>query len=75
MFSSEGVLKVTDFGIAKVVGGDATLATHAGEVIGTPAYIAPEQARGGQISPATDVYTLATMLYEISRATAFRRRD
>ena len=47
MFSSEGVLKVTDFGIAKVVGGDATLATRVGEVIGTPAYIAPEQARGG----------------------------
>ncbi len=65
MFSSEGVLKVTDFGIAKVVGGDATLATRAGEVIGTPAYIAPEQARGGQLSPATDVYALATMLYEM----------
>jgi serine/threonine protein kinase len=65
MFSSEGVLKVTDFGIAKVVGGDATLATRAGEVIGTPAYIAPEQARGGPLSPATDVYALATMLYEM----------
>jgi Na+-transporting methylmalonyl-CoA/oxaloacetate decarboxylase gamma subunit len=65
MFSSEGVLKVTDFGIAKVVGGDSTLATRAGEVIGTPAYIAPEQARGGPLSPATDVYALATMLYEL----------
>jgi hypothetical protein len=65
MFSSEGVLKVTDFGIAKVVGGDSTLATRAGEVLGTPAYIAPEQARGGPLSPATDVYALATMLYEL----------
>ncbi|HTT92387.1 MAG TPA: serine/threonine-protein kinase [Acidimicrobiales bacterium] len=65
MFSSEGVLKVTDFGIAKVVGGDSTLATRAGEVLGTPAYIAPEQARGAALSPATDVYALATMLYEL----------
>ena len=51
MFSSEGVLKVTDFGIAKVVGGDSTLATRAGEVLGTPAYIAPEQARGPGFLP------------------------
>jgi serine/threonine-protein kinase len=65
MFSAEGVLKVTDFGIAKVVGGDATLATRAGEVVGTPAYIAPEQARGAALSPATDVYALATLLYEL----------
>ncbi|HUO48972.1 MAG TPA: serine/threonine-protein kinase [Acidimicrobiales bacterium] len=65
MFSSSGALKVTDFGIAKVVGGEETLATRAGEVVGTPAYIAPEQARGGDLSPATDVYAVSTMLYEL----------
>jgi len=65
MFSSSGALKVTDFGIAKVVGGEETMATRAGEVVGTPAYIAPEQARGGELSPATDVYAVATMLYEL----------
>jgi Protein kinase domain len=65
MFSSTGALKVTDFGIAKVVGGAGTLATRAGEVVGTPAYIAPEQARGGDLSPATDVYAVATMFYEL----------
>jgi serine/threonine-protein kinase len=65
MFSGAGVLKVTDFGIAKVVGGEATLATRAGEVVGTPAYIAPEQARGAALSAATDVYALATVLYEL----------
>lgn len=65
MFSASGALKVTDFGIAKVVGGAGTLATRAGEVVGTPAYIAPEQARGGDLSPATDVYAVATMFYEL----------
>ncbi|HXW32552.1 MAG TPA: serine/threonine-protein kinase, partial [Acidimicrobiales bacterium] len=65
MFSSSTALKVTDFGIAKVVGGEQTFATRAGEVVGTPAYIAPEQARGAALSPATDVYALATMLYEL----------
>ncbi|MFD4369724.1 serine/threonine-protein kinase [Rhodococcus sp. NPDC058521] len=65
LFAASGTLKVADFGIAKVVGGDETLMTHAGEVIGTPSYIAPEQARGGELSPATDVYALATMLYEL----------
>ena len=62
---ASGVLKVTDFGIAKVVGGPDTVVTRAGEVLGTPAYIAPEQVRGGQLSPATDVYGVATMLYEL----------
>ncbi|MFD4428408.1 serine/threonine-protein kinase [Nocardia sp. NPDC058497] len=65
MFAASGALKVTDFGIAKVVGGDETMATKTGEVIGTPSYIAPEQARGGELTPATDVYALATMLYEL----------
>jgi serine/threonine protein kinase len=65
MFSASGTLKVTDFGIAKVLGGEETLATQAGQVLGTPAYIAPEQARGGLLSPATDIYAVATMLYEL----------
>ena len=65
MFSGEGTLKVTDLGIAKVVGGSATLATRAGEVLGTPAYIAPEQARGAELTAATDVYQAGTVLYEL----------
>jgi non-specific serine/threonine protein kinase len=69
MFSGEGTLKVTDLGIAKVVGGASTLATRAGEVLGTPAYIAPEQARGGDLSPATDVYQAGTLLYELLAGT------
>src|SRR3954447_14748370 len=65
MFSAKGDLKVTDFGIAKVVGGAATVATRAGDVLGTPAYMAPEQAMGAELSPATDVYAVGTVLYEL----------
>ena len=65
LFAASGVLKVTDFGIAKVIGGPGTVLTRVGNVVGTPAYIAPEQVRGGKLTPATDVYALATMLYEL----------
>jgi serine/threonine-protein kinase len=65
LFTASGVLKVADFGIAKVLGGPGTVVTRRGDVIGTPAYIAPEQVRGGDLSPATDVYAVATMLYEL----------
>jgi serine/threonine protein kinase len=65
MFSSKGILKVTDFGIAKVVGGAASVATRAGDVLGTPAYMAPEQAMGGELGPATDVYAVGTVLYQL----------
>ncbi|MFE3057222.1 serine/threonine-protein kinase [Nocardia sp. NPDC059239] len=65
MFAANGALKLTDFGIAKIVGGADTLVTRAGEIIGTPSYIAPEQVRGQGLSPATDVYALATMLYQL----------
>ena len=65
MFSGAGVLKVADFGIAKVVGGAATVATRAGDVLGTPAYMAPEQAQGGELTPATDMYAVGTVLYQL----------
>ncbi|MBV8958736.1 MAG: serine/threonine protein kinase [Actinobacteria bacterium] len=65
MFSSKNVLKVTDFGIAKVVGGAATVATRAGDVLGTPAYMAPEQAMGAELTPATDVYAVGTVMYQL----------
>jgi serine/threonine protein kinase len=65
LFAASGVLKVTDFGIAKVISGADTVMTRAGDVLGTPAYIAPEQVLGGELSPATDVYGLATMLYQL----------
>lgn len=55
---------VTDFGLAKRITDDAGL-THTGAIIGTPSYMAPEQAAGnrGEIGPASDVYSLGTILY------------
>ncbi|MFI6100071.1 serine/threonine-protein kinase [Lentzea sp. NPDC051213] len=65
LFTSTGVVKVADFGISQVVSEGATLVTHAGAVLGTPAYIAPEQAMGNALTPAADVYATGTMLYEL----------
>lgn len=65
LFSGDQVLKITDFGIAKVVGGSETLATRGGEILGTPAYMAPEQAEGRELGPAADVYAAGVMLYEL----------
>ncbi|MGH9224181.1 MAG: serine/threonine-protein kinase [Acidimicrobiales bacterium] len=65
LFTDSEVLKVADFGIAKVVGGGQTLATRAGEVLGTPAYMAPEQAQAKELTPSTDVYAAGVMLYEL----------
>ncbi len=65
LFNGKGVVKVADFGIARVVSEGATLVTHSGEVLGTPAYIAPEQASGSALSPAADVYAAGTVLYEL----------
>jgi hypothetical protein len=65
MFAASGSLKVTDFGIAKVLGGPETVATMAGEVIGTPAYMSPEQAQGAELTAATDVYSAGVMLFEL----------
>ncbi len=65
LFTSNGVVKVADFGISQVVSEGATLVTHAGAVLGTPAYIAPEQALGNALTPAADVYATGTVLYEL----------
>lgn len=57
-----GSVKVTDFGISRA--GDGVPLTQTGEVIGTPHYLAPEQAVGKAVTPATDIYSLGVVLYE-----------
>src|SRR5262249_51375692 len=56
-----------DFGLAKLLDEDVAGPTHSGDLLGTPSYMAPEQAEGksGTTSPATDVYGLGAILYEL----------
>jgi serine/threonine protein kinase len=66
LIDQQGQPLVTDFGLAKRTG-DATVITETGAVLGTPAYMAPEQAAGdrGQVGPASDVYSLGAILYHM----------
>lgn len=65
MVTREGRVKLMDFGIARVAGGGG-IKTATGSVLGTPEYMAPEQARSGESSPQTDIYSLGVLLYEIA---------
>ncbi|MDY7103119.1 MAG: serine/threonine-protein kinase [Actinomycetota bacterium] len=65
LFTAAGLPKLTDFGVAKIMGRSQPGLTQAGDAIGTPAYMAPEQATGKGIGPATDIYALATVLFEL----------
>src|SRR5438874_4450130 len=68
LFDEEGRAKLADFGIARVVGGDGTL-TEAGTVLGTAAYISPEQAAGASATSASDVYAFGVLLFRMLTGT------
>jgi serine/threonine-protein kinase len=61
------VVKLFDFGIAKLYAGvsEDQMATRAGITVGTPTYLSPEQAVGGEITPASDIYSTCIVLYEL----------
>ena len=65
LLTTEGVPKVADFGLAKLLGGGSGR-TQSGQVVGTPSYMAPEQAEGRSkdVGPTADVYALGAILYE-----------
>ena len=60
MIDARGTAKITDFGIAAIADDESTPA-----FLGTPSYMAPEQLRGEQLSPRTDLYALGLVLYEL----------
>ena len=63
----ELIVKILDFGIAKLYAGSADdpASTRAGLTVGTPAYLSPEQAVGGDITPASDLYSATVVLFEM----------
>lgn len=63
LITAEGTIKVADFGIAQAV--NKKTITFGGDIEGTVHYISPEQAKGDAVSPATDIYSLGCVLYEM----------
>jgi serine/threonine-protein kinase len=66
LLAADGTPKVADFGLAKRLDDESGL-SHTGQVMGTPSYMPPEQAAGrvNQVGPASDVYSLGAILYEL----------
>ena len=59
-----GGVKLADFGIAKEMAASASTITSTNQILGTPTYLAPEQASGESATPASDVYAVGVLLYE-----------
>ena len=64
LVAPSGRSKLADFGLVRLAGGGAGLTT-AGQILGTPGYMSPEQASGKEADPRSDVYALAVMTYEL----------
>ncbi|MGW0559874.1 serine/threonine-protein kinase [Streptomyces sp. NPDC003016] len=65
MTSFDGTVKIADFGIAQFVDDPATALTTAGQIVGTSLYLAPERALGRPAGPASDMYSLGCVLYQL----------
>ncbi|MFE9959169.1 protein kinase [Micromonospora sp. NPDC005299] len=66
MITPSGAVKVLDFGVAALLGpAEQSRLTVTGHTLGTPAYIAPEQASGGAVGPGADLYALGCILFEM----------
>jgi serine/threonine protein kinase len=65
MLTSRGEVKVMDFGIARAAAGNESTMTRTESVIGTAAYLSPEQARGEHVDARSDIYSTGCLLYEL----------
>lgn len=66
LIRSDGRLKITDFGIAHIEDSSAQKQTQAGEILGTPAYMSPEQVLSQPVDGRSDIFSLGVILYELS---------
>lgn len=66
IYTPEMSIKVTDFGIAHIDDPDGQQMTRAGEILGTPVYMAPEQVLGQTVDGRSDLYSLGVILYELT---------
>ncbi len=65
LIRTDGRLKITDFGIAHVEDPSAAVQTQAGEILGTPAYMSPEQVMSRPVDGRSDIFSLGIVLYEL----------
>ncbi len=66
ILTSAGLVKITDFGIARIEDPSADQQTRAGEILGTPAYMSPEQILGQPVDGRSDIYSCGVLFYELS---------
>ena len=64
--TDDGRVKIADFGIASILGGDEKAKTEKGSWIGTPSYISPEQIKGDETGPWSDIYSAGITLYRLA---------
>ena len=76
MLTGDGMVKILDFGLAKLAGAEGI--TQTGTTLGTVAYMSPEQLRGQEVDQRADIWSLGVVLFELvagerpSRASSFR---
>ncbi len=66
IYSPEGTIRITDFGIARIEDPAGQHMTQAGEILGTPLYMSPEQVTGMPLDGRSDLYSLGVLLYQLT---------
>ncbi|MBN2382906.1 protein kinase [bacterium] len=69
MVGADKVIKLTDFGLVKILGTDDSMVTETGTIIGTVKYMSPEQALGKHVDSRTDIYSLGVIFYLLTTGT------
>ncbi len=69
LVKATNTIKVADFGICRIEGGEVTEQTHVGQVLGTPHYMSPEQILGQKVDPRSDLFSAGVVLYQLLTGT------